>query len=245
MNKTIKNIGKYFSSFESFELLLDSRNEKVDFDLIELEQSLQEELRKFEKDLQLIYLEGDELVLMRVRKELVKTEKILKQELNIGINIFFKDSGQNFIIEPGLIDSINQMKLKYANKLISIIDYYLDNEQIDKEARKKELSFENKFDSVEPMDVFLHFKSFLVDKGYLSELELKKYLKAAFEVRNPPKKLFKIKDAITKKSVTKVFYLYFKNVAGKPHGRQKDYAALLGNYFEGYSTELIITNFSR
>jgi hypothetical protein len=240
MNKTIKNIGKYFSSFESFELLLDRRNEKVDFDLIELEQSLQEELRKFEKDLQLIYLEGDELVLMRVRKELVKTEKILKQELNIGINIIFKDSGQNFIIEPGLIDSINQMKLKYANKLITIIDYYLDNEQIE-----IGLNFTNNFDSVEPKDVFLHFKPYLVDKGYLSELELKKYLKAAFEVKKTPKQLFKIKDAITKKSVTKVFYLYYKNVAGKPHGKQKEYAALLGDYFEGYSTELIITNFSR
>jgi hypothetical protein len=42
-----------------------------------------------------------------------------------------------------------------------------------------------------------------------------------------------------------VFYTYYKDLAGKPYGKQKKYAALLGNYFEGYNTETVSSNFSK
>ena len=38
---------------------------------------------------------------------------------------------------------------------------------------------------------------------------------------------------------------YYKNVAGKIHGKQNQYAALLGDYFEGYKTTTVSSNFSK
>ena len=152
MNKAIKNIGKYFSKFEIIEFQIDSRNEKIDFDLNEFEYFLQEDLRKFESDLQLFYLDGNDLVLKKVKKELLKIEEeCLKRKSNVGINIRIEETGSNHSIEPGLIDSINEIKLRYSNKLISLIDYFL-------EIRKDEPSFENNFDDVSPKEIHSHFK---------------------------------------------------------------------------------------
>jgi len=138
MNKAIKNIGKYFSKFECIEFQIDSRNEKIDFDLNEFEYFLQKESRKFESDLQLFYLDGNDLVLKKVKKELLKIEEeCLKLKSNVGVNIRIEESGSKHSIEPGLIDSINEIKLKYSNKLISIINYFL-------ETREEELSKSDK-----------------------------------------------------------------------------------------------------
>ncbi len=41
------------------------------------------------------------------------------------------------------------------------------------------------------------------------------------------------------------FYRYYKDVASKPHRKQKQYAALLGDYFKGFSTENVSTNFNQ
>jgi hypothetical protein len=71
------------------------------------------------------------------------------------------------------------------------------------------------------------------------------FLKAAFENKEIPETLLKIKNAPKKTTIEAVFYNYYKNVAGKPHRKQPQYAALLGDYFEGYKTKTIITNFSK
>ncbi|MHB1107632.1 MAG: hypothetical protein ACYCZ2_14850 [Lutibacter sp.] len=113
------------------------------------------------------------------------------------------------------------------------------------ETEQKTPTFENKFNKVEPMDIYNYFKTGLVEKGYLNEQELVEYLKAAFELNTIPKTLFKIKDAPTKQKIIKIFYGFYKNIAGTPHGKQKSYAALLGNYFEGFNTENVSTNFSK
>ena len=93
--------------------------------------------------------------------------------------------------------------------------------------------------------IYNHFKAGLVDKGYLTNQELNEYLRAAFELKTIPEILFKIKDAPNKAAIEAVFYKYYKNVAGKIHGKQAQYAALLGNYFEGYKTTTISSNFSK
>ena len=105
--------------------------------------------------------------------------------------------------------------------------------------------FENNFDNVITGKIYLHFKNGLVDSKMLNEIELNDYLKAAFENNTPPKSLFNIKNAPSKDKVMKVFYLYFTNVAGKPHGKAKAYAGLLGNYFQGYKTDTVSSNFSK
>jgi len=104
--------------------------------------------------------------------------------------------------------------------------------------------FKNNFDNSTPDDVYKHFKAGLVDKKYLTKEELNEYLKAAFELEEAPEKRFKMKNASTKYQVMRVFYAYYTNIAGKPHRKAKNYAALLGEYFEGYETENVRTNFN-
>jgi len=113
------------------------------------------------------------------------------------------------------------------------------------ETKTKQPNFTNNFDNVTTVEIFEHFNAGLVEKQYLTEQELNEYLKAAFELKTIPETLFTIKDAPNKAAIEAVFYKYYKNVAGKVHGKQKQYAALLGDYFEGYKTTSVSTNFSK
>lgn len=106
-------------------------------------------------------------------------------------------------------------------------------------------TFTNNFDQVEPKLVYDHFKKGLVDKKFLTEQELTEYLKYAFEIKKVPVTRFRINNARKKSEIEAIFYKYYKNVAGKIHGKQPEYAALLGNYFEGYKTSTVSTNFSK
>lgn len=106
-------------------------------------------------------------------------------------------------------------------------------------------TFTNNFDKIAPTEIYKHFKIGLVEPGYLTEQVLDEYLKAAFELKTIPETLFKIKDAPNKATIEAVFYNYYKNIAGKIHGKQKQYAALLGDYFEGYKTITVSSNFSK
>jgi len=129
--------------------------------------------------------------------------------------------------------------------------YYNNNpealppQQTETKTEQETLTFTNNFDRITPTEIYKHFKAGLVEKGYLTEQELNEYLKAAFELKKIPETLFKIKDAPTKKKVMKVFYEYYKNIAGKPHKKQSQYAALLGEYFEGFNTQNVSTNFNK
>ncbi len=113
------------------------------------------------------------------------------------------------------------------------------------EMEQEQPTFKNNFDKISPTEIYKHFKTGLVEKGYLTQQELNEYLKAAFELRTIPETLFKIKDAPNKSAIEVVFYKYYKNVAGKIHGKQNQYAALLGDYFEGYKTTTVSSNFSK
>lgn len=106
-------------------------------------------------------------------------------------------------------------------------------------------TFKNNFDKITPVEIYEHFRAGLVEKGYLTEQELNEYLKTAFELKTIPETLFKIKDAPKKATIEAIFYKYYKNVAGKIHGTQNQYAALLGDYFEGYKTATVSSNFSK
>lgn len=127
-------------------------------------------------------------------------------------------------------------------KIMEHLQWLEDNDY--KPAPRKP-TFLNNFDNITPTEIYQHFKAGLVEKGYLTEKELNSYLKAAFELKTIPETLFKIKKPPTKKAIEAVFYKYYTEVAGKNHGKQKEYAALLGNYFEGYKTTTISSNFSK
>lgn len=103
----------------------------------------------------------------------------------------------------------------------------------------------NNFDHVKIPDVYNHFKSGLIDHGYLSETELLVYIYAAFHKAEAPVSLFQFKDVQARQKIIKVFYEYYKTIAGKPFGKQKLYAGLLGRYFLNFDTENVSTNFSK
>jgi len=113
------------------------------------------------------------------------------------------------------------------------------------ETKTEQPTFKNNFDNITPVEIHNHFKVGLVEKGYLTEQELNEYLKAAFELKTIPETLFKLKHTPTKQKIYTVFYVYYKDISQKKHERQKEYAALLGDYFEGFRTEIIQTNWAR
>ena len=116
-------------------------------------------------------------------------------------------------------------------------------QQAETEAEHGTPTFKNNFDNINTVEIYDHFKAGLVDIGYLTEQELNEYLKAAFELKTKPQTLFKLKHTPTKQKIYTVFYVYYKDISQKK--KRKEYAALLGDYFEGYRTEIIQTNWAR
>lgn len=130
---------------------------------------------------------------------------------------------------------------------IEVLEYInsISSSKTPQQAEPEPNYFNNCFDNVLPSDVYKHFKAGLVDKGYFTEPELNKYLIVAFEIGTFPEVRFKLKNVRNKKIIEAVFYNYYRNVAGKIHGTQKNYAALLGEYFEGYKTSTVSSNFAK
>lgn len=140
---------------------------------------------------------------------------------------------------------ISELYFKETDNFYPFPKVDLPPKQAETETEQGTPTFTNNFDNIKPTEIYNHLKAGLVEKGYLTEQELNKYLKAAFELKTKPETLFKIKDAPKKSIIEAVFYRYYKNVAGKVHGKQKQYAALLGDYFEGYKTTTVSSNFSK
>lgn len=115
----------------------------------------------------------------------------------------------------------------------------------DNEAGALNFEFQNNFDHVPTIKVIEHFKTHLVDKGYLSMKVLQNYLIAAFDQKSPPHQLFQFTFTPSKEKIYLVFYTYYVNVAGKPHAKQNFYAELLGNYFSGFNLNTIKTNWAK
>lgn len=132
-----------------------------------------------------------------------------------------------------------------------IKDHIKDNDEPNADERKVRntksitINIQNNFDQVDIKEVYHHFKIGLVDKKYLAEEELLPYLKAAFEDKQAPKVRFKFINSPKKDKIMHVFYKYYTDVAGKLHGKQMLYAALLGDYFIGYNAKTVSSNFSK
>jgi hypothetical protein len=106
-------------------------------------------------------------------------------------------------------------------------------------------NIKNNFDNNNIETVHEHFKQGLVDRKYLSAKDLTLYLKAAFDEMKVPGQLFILQDVQAKRKIIKVFADYYKTLSGKPHGKKRKYVALLTDYFSGYNTDSVSSNFSR
>lgn len=143
---------------------------------------------------------------------------------------------------------VKELKNDAIEHFKTVLNYLKDSDTIKIPPQQPETetpTFTNNFDNIKPTEIYNHFKAGLVEKGYLTEQELNEYLKAAFELQTKPEILFKLKHTPTKQKIYTVFYIYYKDISQKKHERQKEYAALLGDFFEGYKTEIIQTNWAR
>lgn len=161
-----------------------------------------------------------------------------------------KSSNSNISEMEINIELINYQKYLQAKRegiYIELINEIqgLTRKQPETKTEQETPTFTNNFDNIKPTEIYNHFKAGLVEKGYLTEEELKQYLKAAFDLKTIPERLFKLKHTPAKQKIYTVFYVYYKDVSGKKHERQREYAALLGEYFEGYNTKIIQTNWAR
>jgi len=157
-----------------------------------------------------------------------------------------KEGITNFQLETGRILHLKKEEISIINNAIRLAQLQLNVIPANQtETEEEQHTFKNNFDNIEEVEVFNHFKTGLVKKGHLTEQELNEFLNAAFELETKPKALFKLKHTPTKQKIYTVFYTYYKDIAQKKHGKQKEYAALLGDYFEGYDTNIIKSNWSR
>lgn len=124
------------------------------------------------------------------------------------------------------------------------LEFLKQQAPLDNKDEVKLSSITNNFDYINVNEVFDHFK-ILVEKKHLSEEDLINYLNFAFDKKQTPKRLFKLNNIQSTKKIIAIFYEYYKKVAAKPHGRQKEYSALLGDYFDGFNTPNVSTNFSK
>lgn len=180
-----------------------------------------------------------------------KSERLLKYKENLHYWTESSLTNRYIIGETEVTDRLIPL-LKNEISLLESIDNK-ESEQAQKEetekpkAEKQEIAFEflNNFDNVASKDVYSHFKKGLVKSKMLTENELQNFIIAAFQNQTVLNNKFKFKNFETKDKVMKVFYEYYKHIAGKPHGKQKKYAALLGNYFQGFKTSTVSSNFSK
>lgn len=132
----------------------------------------------------------------------------------------------------------------FVNELTPLL--LLSDNKMEIDAVDSEIEvIKNRFDSISISEIFLHFNKGLVEKNYISKPELILFIILAFEKMEIPKTKFKIQNLQTKRKVVKVFYDYYKNIAGKPHRKQRQYASLLCNYFEGFDINNVSTNFNK
>lgn len=180
----------------------------------------------------IIYLRRDDYIPVLLKmQDVYKMEfSTVRDDFNIvEINTFI--SGNYFTAD---------ILFKYSNKIKLLLD-----EKIEPVQETPQFSFVNNFDFVDSNEVYSYFYEKLVRKRMLNESELQEYLILAFQECTPPKKLFRLKNIRAKQNVNKIFYNYFKDVAQKPHGKRKNYAELLGKYFDGFKTENVMTNWSK
>ncbi len=155
------------------------------------------------------------------------------------------------------IEILKDMKGAYSPKMKEniipeIINYLKEMVEVnfsdknDRLTNSVEFRFQNNFDGVESQKVLEYFQENLVTKhNYITMEKLHEFIKLAFEVNEIPENKIGINNLINKQIIIRIFYKYYKEIALKPSGEQKKYARLLGEYFIGFKTDNVSTNFTK
>ncbi|WNH10497.1 hypothetical protein [Thalassobellus suaedae] len=142
---------------------------------------------------------------------------------------------------------MNQMELiKRQLSNLQELSQFISEEQTKIESSNntinREFKFSNNFDQIEATKVYECFYK-LVERGYLLKEDLESYLILAFQDKTQPKEKFTFSNKHIG-NITAIFYKYYTEV-DSPHGKQKQYAELLGEYFKGFTTQRVINNFAK
>ena len=174
------------------------------------------------------------------------------------INEFIKPyiNGQKTELEQQGIQDVNSLMIKIYlvsyNKIIS----FLETRKSELEGKttlpepqnlleNSEFKFTNNFDNVAESKILEYFTEKLVETKYISENDLILFLKLAFDKMEVPQQKISFARFNTQREIIKIFYNYYKIIAGKPHGKQERYIKLLSDYFISFDYEKIKTNFSK
>lgn len=157
-----------------------------------------------------------------------------------------KDNPYKTMLVTGLTPA--QLEI-YLQNTLATINSFLNKSIVEtntpkKNKPEKEWTFVNNFDNVSPEKVYTHFYK-MVENKWLNEGELKSFLTNAFEKQIPPSHKISLANRRHKSDVIRIFYKYYKYIASKTQGRQKDYIALFQNHFQGFENTDYSTNFSK
>jgi hypothetical protein len=122
MENIIKDIQRVLHAFHHINLELDSRKSIVEIDFDDLNIWFYNELQQIEQHLQLIYFYGNDLMLDRIKEELLKIEDMLKKQFNCGIRISIENKEFIFEIHPEILNKNRNIKLIYVQQLVVFIN---------------------------------------------------------------------------------------------------------------------------
>jgi hypothetical protein len=173
------------------------------------------------------------------------------------INEFIKPftNGQKTELEQQGIQDVNSLMIKIYLVSYNKIIEFLENKKLELEGgitlteplnlfENSESKFTNNFDNVPESIILKYFTEKLVETKYISENDLISFLQLAFDKMEVPRQKISFARLNTHQGIIKIFYYYYKTIAGKPYGKQKIYLDLLCNYFNGFEN-FNIKNFSK
>ena len=184
--------------------------------------------------------EQHKVVFFKQRMETYKDSYTLEEKVDLELETLEK--------LPKKSEDYKILKDRYKKYLKALLSQPTTNQKPvfnENGIEQNKVNFTNNFDAADEDEIYRYFYDKLVKKKMLTQAELNEFLISAFQENTPPKKRFKLKNVLTKRKVISIFYKYFKDEAQRPHGKQEQYASLLGEYFEGYKTSTIKTNFSK
>jgi hypothetical protein len=184
--------------------------------------------------------EQHKVVFFKQRMETYKDSYTLEEKVDLELETLEK--------LPKKSEDYKILKDRYKKYLKALLSQPTTNQKPvfnENGIEQNKVNFTNNFDAADEDEIYRYFYDKLVKKKMLTQAELNEFLISAFQENTPPKKRFKLKNVLTKGKVISIFYEYFKEIAQRPHGKQEQYASLLGEYFEGYKTSTIKTNFSK
>lgn len=179
----------------------------------------------------------------RLSKQLQQNE--LTEWIEKIDNGFYLDNA--LMVDKPVIYKENKWKKNYRlmkNLILNGIELVPEN-NTNKPPQQEKFQFTNKFDTVPEDKVYQYFFDKLVNPGYMTNEDLKKYLVQAFEQTAQEKIIFTLTKSPKVGTVRNIFYIYYAEIASKPHNEQKRYASLLGEHFSGYDTKKVLNNFAR